>query len=240
MKTFSLIHATYGRPAKATSAMEAVISRLADWASIEYIWACDEEDAASVEASRDACWAYAKRVKIKAARGKFGNSVAAWNAAAELSTGQILIQMQDDLELPQDWDGILMEWLEGANTNPNWWRDVPLVLTVKDGYRKDALLCTAICNRARYKQQGEFLHAGYQSVFSDDEFSIRAYADEADGKCQIIRTDSVFTHRHCYHDKTVPEDATYRRENSSEAYAKGGALFAERNAHLVARGFKTW
>ena len=117
----------------------------------------------------------------------------------------------------------------------------PLVIAVSDGYRKDALQTIAICNRARYEQVGEFIHAGYRSVFSDDDFTIRGLADSADGKCTLIDArDLTFTHRHHYHDKSVPWDPVYARGNSTEAYAQGQALFMKRNSHLVARGLKTW
>lgn len=151
-------------------------------------------------------------------------SVSAWNFGAQFSTGEFLVQMQDDLELPKNWDALLMAPLIQED------RDRPLVIAVSDGYRTDGLLCTAIMNRLRYRQQGEFLHAGYLSVFSDDEHTTRAIVDSRAGKCRLLdHRDLVFLHRHAYHDPSVPFDATYARENSTEAYAIGQKLFAERN-----------
>ncbi len=169
----------------------------------------------------------------------FKGSAPAWDAAASASSGEILIQMQDDLELPDRWDVDLLHMIVSRGGMD--WPFKPLVVAVGDGYRHDGLLCTAICNRARYVQQGEFLHKEYLSVFSDDEFSVRAYADAADGLCTLVRAaDLVFKHEHPYHTKSVEIDDTYRRENSPEAYRVGASLFAERNKRQVDRGFRTW
>jgi hypothetical protein len=165
----------------------------------------------------------------------FRGSAAAWDAAAKESTGDILIQGQDDIEPPKRWDESLCALLANEDYN------APTFIAVSDGYRKVELCCTAIMNRARYLQAGEFLHAGYLSVFSDDEVTIRAMADGQDGKCIFIKArDLVFRHEHAYHNMSVPIDDTYKKENSAEAYAKGAALFMKRNQSLVDRGLRTW
>ncbi len=234
---FSLLHASYGRPEKAREAMKLVMSRAKQPDKVEYLFALNHDDAKLQE--------YHDSLPTGGVLGNFIGSAAAWNAAANASTGEVLIQMQDDLELPQDWDAQLLDRLisikNGNHPTPILWLGYPVFIAVSDGYRKDDLCCTAIMNRARYIQQGEFLHPGYMSVFSDDEVTVRALADAADGKCIFVNArDLVFLHRHCYHDKSVAEDDTYRRENSPEAYGVGGKLFFERNAHLVKRGLKTW
>lgn len=239
--TFSLLHSTFGRPAKAIAAMNMAFTRASNPREIEYIFAVNSDDPTLDELrflASENCITKTGFMPIIMV-GDYKGSAAAWDAAAKKCSGLILIQQQDDLEVPRDWDGMLVEWLDGANTDAEWWKRTPIAVTVRDGYRTDALLCTAICNRARYEQVGEFLHAGYKSVFSDDDFSIRAYADEADGKCAVIRTDLEFRHENPYH-TGAPHDSTLLRENSAEAYAIGGSLFIERNAGLVMRGFKTW
>lgn len=245
--TFSLLHATYRRPEKAVAAMRMWFERAERPESVEYIFAVNREDDATLEALRllreKATYPEADAdiiPQFKLVIGDFAGSAPAWDAAAKVSLGDLLIQGQDDVECPKLWDGCLLEWLEGANMDPYYWRRVPTIVAVKDGYRKDFLQCTAIMNRRRYEQQGYFLWPQFISVFSDDDFTIRGLADERDGKCMIVRTDLEFRHEHAYHNPTVPMDATYERENSSEAYALGSALFLQRNADLVARGFKTW
>ena len=234
--TFSVIHASYGRPEKAVATMKTWFDRAVEPTSIEYIFAIEDDDPTGLKlvnlAGESGCFAKIGCAKI--VNGNFRGSAPAWDAAAKASTGKLLIQASDDVFPPMWWDLSLL------NAGPwNAENAAPTVIAVKDGYRNDALLFCAICNRARYHQQGEFLHAGYQSVFSDDEFSLRCYADEADGKCMVIRTDLVFLHQNPYH-TGAPQNNTLRRQNSPEAYAMGQKLFVERNKELLKRGFRTW
>lgn len=238
--TFSVLHASYGRPAKAVLAMRQWFERATVPEGVEYVFALNDDDLAFHQYMELLSWMTQLAKRIIIITGRFKGSAPAWDAAAKASSGQILIQGQDDIEPPDGgWDSMLLEWLQGANTDLGRWRSVPTVVAVRDGYRKDGLLCTAICNRLRYEQQGHFLFPGYISVFSDDEFTIRAISDDSEGKCMLIKTDLVFWHHNPYH-TGAPQDATLRRENSSEAYAHGQALFMKRNADLVAKGFKTW
>lgn len=243
---FSILHATYGRPEKAVAAMRLWFERAKVPEDIEYIFACNLDDAGYPPLAR--CLQEMQRMdgpRAYLTLGDFKGSAPAWDAAAKQSSGQILIQAQDDLVPPERWDHeiekqIISAWNEkfsgGGRAVP--WQNIPAVLAVSDGYRTDALLCTAIMNRARYRQQGHFLFPGYNSVYSDDEHSVRAYADEAEGKCMVIRArDLVFRHEHAYHLKQAP-DATYQRQNSAENYAQGSKLFAERNGGLMK--WRTW
>ncbi len=233
---FSILHATYGRPEKAVAAMRMWFERAENPGAMEYIFAVNSDDIHSITLSTSITSIYGES---RIVRGNFRGSASAWDAAAKVSTGDILLQAQDDVDPPMAWDAMLLEWLEGANTDINWWRKIPLVIAVSDGYRRDKLLCTAIMNRARYEQCGEFLHSGYLSMFSDDELTYRAFRDERDGRCAVIHTDLVFRHEHHYHNPTVPLDATYLRENSAEAYRIGAALFAQRNPEAGPDGLRT-
>lgn len=246
--TFSILHATLGRPKKAAEAMERWFDRAANPAAIEYIFACNGDDPAYIDLLREIAGVYiaTQRMPLFVVRD-FHGSAPAWDAAAKISNGQILIQGQDDVEPPPGWDELIRFRLPVASietgsatlTFPN--SNIPTFVAVSDGYRKDRLCCTAIMNRARYQQQGEFLHAGYLSVFSDDEVTYRAYRDQRDGKCTVVEArDLFFLHRHHYHDPSVPMDATYAKENSSEAYRIGGALFAQRNPEAYRDGIRDW
>lgn len=227
---WSLLHATYGRPEKAVAAMKMAIERASNPANVEYIFAVNIDDQSSPNIVGHGSLIIASN---------FRGSAQAWDDAASASTGEVMIQMQDDLELPDGWDNLLTQRLVlGGGMD---WPFKPLFVAVGDGYRRDDLCCTAIMNRAYYAQKGEFLHPGYISVFSDDDVTYRALRDECDGLCKVIRArDLIFRHRHHYHDKSVPDDATYRRENSAEAYRIGGALFAERNPLAATDGLRTW
>ena len=178
--------------------------------------------------------------------------VKAWTEAAAASTGNILVQLSDDWMPCYNWDQLIADALPDATK--------PAVLSVSDSQRNeqgDALLCMAICTRARYEQQrdaigirwetvgdgpikneelikGEhYLFAPeYFGVYSDNEFTHRAYRDGVviDGRKQII-----FQHNHpCFEGKAFTEmDATYQRQNSAERYAEGKALFERRNPDAI-------
>lgn len=246
--TFSILHASYGRPVKAVMAIWSWFEHAANRDQIEYVIALNDDDPSLPQYIELLKCARPFGLPVKIVTGPFAGSAPAWDAAAKASSGLVLIQAQDDVEPPPAWDDRIMAKLYAATESldpfgtPEFcypWPTLPAFLAVSDGYRKDNLCCTAIMTRARYEQCGEFLHAGYRSVFSDDEVALRAYADAAAGKCSLIEArDLVFTHRHHYHDKTVPMDATYERENSAEAYAQGQALFMRRNAEILK--FKTW
>jgi len=244
----SLLHASYGRPQKAVAAMQAAFRAAQAPADVEYVVATEVEDKETINA-------FAKEVACGGVdlivSGPFNGSAPAWDAAASHSHGDLLVQMQDDVELPMGWDRLLREKYQ---LHLNWYHSLlkpsddnaPLypsvVIHVSDGHRKDGLMCTAIMNRVRYEQVGEFLHAGYQSVFSDGDLTYRALLDERNGKCQVIDArDITFLHRHHYHyPKDVPMDATYARENSAEAYSKGMALFDRRNPGWRGSGLVDW
>lgn len=123
-------------------------------------------------------------------------------------------------------------------------RTTPLVLAISDGHRTDALLCMAILTRARYEQQfgtyaklenGEtkftdtnyVFSPEYFGVFSDNEFTVRAYQDGVvvDGKHIIM------DHEHpIFAGKPVEQwDETHKRQNAPERYTEGKEIFNRRN-----------
>ncbi len=228
---FSVLHATYGRPEKAVAAMRMWRERAARPESVQYILCADADDLTRFDMNMGS----------ENTRG-FGSfafvehpgtgSASAWDFAAKFSTGNILLQAQDDCEPPPHWDDLLLSRIEIGSG--------PFFMAVSDGYRKD--FChMAIMNRARYKQTGEFVCPEFISVFSDDDVYYRAKRDARDGKCTLFEArDLEFRHEHCFHNKSVPFDATYERENSSEAYRIGAALFAKRNPTAATDGLKTW
>ncbi len=234
---FSLLHASYGRPEKAVAAMRMALERMANPVErVEFIFAINANDPRFKD--------YIKEIEIPEMNGvhvvigNYTGSSPAWNAAANQSKGDVLIQMQDDLELPHHWDSALLEKLYAFHQD---WDQKSAFIAVSDGYRTDALCCTAIMTRERYRQAGEFLCPQYMSVFSDDDVTYRALRDAKAEKCEFINArDLVFLHRHHYHDKSVPMDATYERENSSEAYNVGSLLFAKRNPEAATDGIRTW
>jgi len=237
--TFSVLHATWGRPHKAIAAMRQWRDHCSRPQDVEYIFACNADDS-TVPDLMDLL-EHGKGFSTLVITDAFRGSAPAWDAAAKSSTGQWLIQAQDDLEPPKDWDGGLLLKIIDADFYPYGHLHQPAVIAVSDGYRKDTLQTIAIANRDRYEQVGEFIHSGYFSQFSDDDFSYRSIRDARAGKCTLIDArDLIFKHRHACHDPSVPFDATYARGSSPEAWAHGQALFLRRNPEAASDGLRTW
>jgi hypothetical protein len=96
----------------------------------------------------------------------------------------------------------------------------PSVLAVSDGYRTDQLLCMAILTRARYKAQGYMFHPEFFSMFSDNHFTDRAYADGV----VIEAKDIIIEHMHPAFGLAEMDD-TYARSNAPANYAAGLATY---------------
>jgi hypothetical protein len=250
----SLLHATRGRPELALLTRNTFLRAAFMPLGVEHIFAIDADDEASLAALKDY-----RHVVVTEPNG----CVKAWNAAATASTGHVLVQLSDDWNPCHDWDVLIWEALEnaageqlkdckdakpiGAERASGLVGVVPMVLAIHDGHRNDALLCMAICTRARYEQQKEttnivvdpngkgfgwsetphLFHPEYFGVFSDTEFTVRAYDDGVVVQAQHI----VMEHRHPIWQGTPVDqwDETHRRQNAPERYAEGKATFNRRN-----------
>ena len=209
----SLLHATRGRPLQARECRQKWLEAAAKPERVEHIFAVDSDDTDSIQQLADLNPRVVERLD--------GGCVAAWNLAASASTGDVLIQLSDDWSPARHWDEEFVRRL----------RDIrqPGVLRVSDGRRSDDLLCMAICTRSWMAQQGELLHSGYVSLYSDDEFSFRAYQEGV----VIDARNIVLMHHHPNYDSTVPTDETYSRQNSEERKKRGFETFVRRNPAAV-------
>jgi hypothetical protein len=205
----SLLHATRGRPQQALEAREKWLAAATSPKHIEHIFGVDGDDEPTQRA--------VARLPHRVVAEKGGGCVAAWNLAAQASSGDILVQLSDDWTPVAGWDEEFARRLRAV--------DQPGVLRISDGHRRDDLLCMAILTRARLRQQGEFLHAGYVGIYSDDEFSFRAYQEGV----VIDARDLVLTHDHPNYNPAVEMDETYLNQNSTERDKSGRRLFLKRN-----------
>lgn len=205
----SLLHATRGRPKLAAEARRLWLNRAAHPERVEHLFAIDFDDQQSVPLA----W-YRHVIQTNPE----GASVGAWNLAAAASCGDILVQINDDFEPPMRWDELLEEAFTRAEEPGK-----PAVLRVSDGHRTDDLLCIAVMNRARYAQQGYFLHPRFKSVFSDDYHSWSAYRDGI----VIDASHIVIQHHHPFFNEGKGWDEVYAVHNSSERYQHGAAIFEE-------------
>lgn len=205
----SLLHATRGRPEQALEAREKWLKAAAKPGRIQHVFAVDCDDAATLKAVASL------NHRIVPTQG--GGCVAAWNLAAEASSGDVLVQLSDDWTPVENWDEEFVRRLRDVSQ--------PGVLRPSDGHRQDDLLCMAILTRARLKQQGEFLHGGYFGIYSDDEFSFRAYQDGV----VIDARDLILIHDHPNYNSNVELDETYLNQNSTGRDKEGRKIFLKRN-----------
>jgi hypothetical protein len=216
--TISLVHATRGRHQTALLCRDRWLALADHPEEIETILCVDDDDRESL--------GFAKQfphVVVEAG----GGCVRAWNAGAEKARGSIFVQLSDDWIPCQGWDRKIMTEIEreGKSLSDEW------VIAVHDGHRNDDLLCMAILSRARWVRQGrEMFSAEYLSVYSDNEFSHRAWRD---GVVIDARSRIAFEHQHPAFGKAAM-DATYAASNAPERYEQGREIFIRRNPDAAA------
>jgi len=208
----SLLHATRGRVPQAVKARQTWLNRAANPDAIEHIFGLDASDPSGVFLA----------IHNHALVAGNDGPVAAWNAAAAKSKGQILVQMSDDFDPPMHWDKLILDAIGDASK--------PAVLAVSDGHRTDNLLCMAILTRARYKQQGYMFHPEFFSMHSDNWFSERAFEN---GIVIDARDKIIFEHLHPAFGK-AEMDETYARSNAGYHYQTGDGM-----ANRLRAGIKT-
>jgi hypothetical protein len=217
----SLLHATRGRAEGALQAKQAWLEAAFDPQPVEHIFAFDCDDPESLARLGSA------RHVVVPEEGK--GCVAAWNLAAAASKGDVLIQMSDDWVPLKHWDRKIIERFRDVSK--------PGVLKISDGRRVDDLLCMAIFTRSWLEALGgEFLSAEYFGVYSDDEFSFRAY----EAGVVIDARDLVFQHRHPNYDHSLPFDETHQRQNAPARKSSGRDLFLKRNPQAWHRWLHEW
>jgi glycosyltransferase involved in cell wall biosynthesis len=209
-RTISLVHATRGRSTKAVGCREAWLNTAENPRRVEHIFAVDADDKESVQMAK-------QFVSVKSDKR---SCVAAWNLAAQTARGDLIVQLSDDWMPTPNWDAKLLDLVKGRDLVRE-----QIVIAVNDGHRKDDLLCMAIVSRGRLAAQGDLFFNGYESVFSDNEFSVRAFAD---GVVLDARDKLTFEHAHPAFGK-APMDKTYEHNNSTPRYEAGKALFDARN-----------
>ena len=149
------------------------------------------------------------------------NCVHGWNAAAEASTGDILIAISDDFRAFKGWDQALID------VNPEWWTH-DRAIRIRDGYVNT--LCTLpIISRVRYKRFGYFYHPSYQSMFCDTELTEKALQDRA-----LIDANLLFEHLHCDNGKRQKDEVDLRHASDTR-WRNGQTVFNLRGL----RGFPT-
>lgn len=198
----SLLHATRGRHAMAAATRRLWFERAADPDAIEHIFGLDFDDESAMQLTcHRHVWLAGN-----------GGPVEAWNACAEHSRGEVLIQLSDDWDPPLHWDKAILEAIGDTSKEA--------VLAVSDGGRRDDLLCMAILTRARYRKQGWMFHPEFFSMHSDNWFTHCAKRDRVviDARDRI-----TIEHLHPVFGKGEM-DETYERSNSGHQYCIGEGI----------------
>jgi hypothetical protein len=224
---FSVIHPTLARPSVAIRRCQEWFEKAETPERVEYVFGVHSFDRPE---NKYALHEFANKCgqRVRVSETPRRGSATNWNQAAAAARGQLLIQAQDDLAPPPQWDSRLQQILERA-AGPDWEKK-PAFVAVSDGHRKDRLCITAIMTKVYRDQRGFFLFPGYDGVYADDDSTAQAYDDGDAGRLILIEArDLVFDHQHFSHPGGMQFDQTYAVENSRDAYHTGAILFARRH-----------
>lgn len=211
--TFSILHATARtRPDGWSASREAWMLNADEPGKVEYVLAVHVDDCRETTP----CIA-GHTVIYDGAR----NSVHGWNAAAEHSTGQILILNADDFFPPAHWGSLLLDKVAHTPLGDEFAIHVSTGNPDVAWDRKHMAL--GIISRALYQRWGYALYPGYESMYSDVDMFEHARQEDV----IIPAYDLLFEHRHVAFGKS-PDDEVYRRQNRPEAYALGREVMERR------------
>lgn len=168
----SLLHATRGRPEKTLQIRREWLDNANHPEQVEHLYGVDADDAETIDAIGPLL-----RVIVLPPKGCFR----AYNYAAALSSGDVLIPIEDDLWPRQGWDDMVREAMaEVVN-------DVA-VLAVHDG--QNPVIEWAV-TRKFYEERGLY-HDSYSGLFGDTELRTRI---RQDGVRVVFAPHIVFEHR---------------------------------------------
>ena len=146
------------------------------------------------------------------------NCVAGWNAAAENTTGKVIIAVSDDFVPPQDWDQVLLD------LKPEGWIDGEHVVHVNDGFIGH-LFTLAILTRKRMERFGYMWYPGYESMFVDTEFGDRAHQDG------VVIEAMHLLFEHCHHcNGKRPKDTADANHENQVRWKRGEMLYNYRKS----------
>ena len=124
----SILHATYHRQLGPEEVIKSWLSRASGTVSLEYLLAHDHDDAKAKSAAKD--------LNVVSITGPpnpvWSTAVRNWNAAAQASTGSLLLVVADDLFPPEGWDLTLLEIISGLDP-----LEISFAVKVQDGRKPD-------------------------------------------------------------------------------------------------------
>jgi len=215
---FSIIH-TSARPNEWRKVYDAWLASAANPEAVEYVLCVDQRwgflhgtDPAQLHA-----W-YGLRPQDKllynTGRRCYVDGV---NLAAAASTGDTLIVNADDQYPCEHWDAKLDNAIDSTT------EFVVEVSTNTPTEHERGIMVMPILSRERYERFGWVMFPGYESMFSDNDFTAMAKRDG----CIIDARHLIFPHKHWINQQRE-KDEQDRAQNRDEAYNEGRKLFAAR------------
>jgi len=211
----SLLHATRGEPTRANATRVTWLDRAEEPHLIQHIWAVQEGD----QSAADLC-ADSELVKTDDPPDWASSSVANWNAAAALATGDLLIVIADDLSPPLAWDYILRR----AIIDPS----KEFAVFVADQLANDGLLRHPILSRGLYSRRGYVFDPDYYGVFCDNDLTV--WCDVNEVPVMRLRPEVL----RWFHDHDMVAAVT-AQQNRAEAYKYGETIFRRKWAAMIPR-----
>lgn len=211
-QSLSLLHATYHRPGGPWEVVQAWLSAAVEPERVEYVLACDEDD----QLGEHNDWLANVKIIRNPVDALWSTAVRNWNAAADASTGDLLVVVADDLFPPRGWDEILFEVVSGIDPQVT-----PFAVKLKDDPRStDVLMRHPVLSRAFFDQYGLF-DDHFHSVYCDNDFTYRAFwkAFILDGRRVVL------DHRHPSSYAGMRMTESHRRNNRPLEDEHGVAQF---------------
>lgn len=226
MIKYSLLHPSRQRCSMAFQAFSEWMSKASGESKYEYILSIDADDP-QIECYKNQF----KNTGIKLIINNNRSIVDAVNIAAKHSTGDILISISDDFGCLEKWDIEVyssicrLNGLETTHLNSPVKEEYALMIDDCINGNQSGCMTLPILSKAAYEQLGHIYNPVYFSMFADNELH-----DVCKKNGWLIYSDLKFEHRHFINGKN-PKDATYERENSTQAYNMGKKIYEQRKAH---------
>ena len=202
----SLLHPSRQRPVKSFNAAHNWLSNVKDKRNVEYILSIDEDDPTLNEYRL--FWDDLSLPNGKLVVRDNRSLIDAANAAAEASSGNLIVLMSDDFESFANWDEILLKELEGK-------RDY--IVKVSDTIQ-DWIITLPIMDRFYFERFEYIYHPEFLHMYSDTEMT---HVADLLGKT-IHLPHLVFEHKHPSKGQ-VQKDALNIRNDST--YQSGEAIY---------------
>jgi hypothetical protein len=171
----SLIHATYRSQGVSKAVRDKWLALATDPSSVEHCIAFQDDDHEIRQeyeiGSSNAGVTPDLRTRFVATATQISPSaVRNWNAAASISTGQILLGIADDLIPNQGWDDQLWQMIESEKNDLRFWKlKDSRCRDDKSPSRDDILPRHPAMTRRLYEHQGFFFDPRFVSVGCDDQ-----------------------------------------------------------------------